>query len=285
LQAYGVNRISFGVQVMDDKMLEQLGRIHRLKDIYQTVDIFKRNNFSNISLDLIYSLPHQTVKQFKKSLDEALAFHLPHYSTYSLQIEPQTVFYHRHKKGQLHRPKEDEEVKMYEILVDSMRLNGIEQYEISNFSKPGYESKHNLAYWDNDYFYGFGAGASGYLPGKRKLNVKPLATYMNKAEANEKPVYQIDEITLVEQIEEEMMLGLRKIKGYDITQFEKKFGFSLLQLYRDQLNELKKNRLILQTDQILKLTEKGKLLGNLVFREFILEPHQIEQIENDPKVI
>src|SRR5699024_5954037 len=239
---------------------------------YQTVDIFKRNNFSNISLDLIYSLPHQTVKQFKKSLDEALAFHLPHYSTYSLQIEPQTVFYHRHKKGQLHRPKEDEEVKMYEILVDSMRLNGIEQYEISNFAKPGYESKHNLAYWDNDYFYGFGAGASGYFPGKRIMNVKPLATYMNKAEANEKPVYQIDEITLVEQIEEEMMLGLRKIKGYDITQFEKKFGFSLLQLYRDQLNELKKNRLILQTDQILKLTEKGKLLGDLVFQEFILEP-------------
>lgn len=278
LKYYGVNRISFGVQVMDDQMLEQLGRVHRVKDVYQTVDLFTKNEFTNISLDLIYSLPHQSVEQFQKSLEEALAFNLPHYSTYSLQIEPRTVFFQRHKKGQLHRPTEDDEVVMYQILQDSMRRQGIEQYEISNFAKPSYESKHNLAYWSNDYYYGFGAGASGYIPGERITNIKPLPAYMKKALAKEKPILQIDKITIKEQIEEELFLGLRKIKGYNCEIFETKYGFPLEALYQEQLEQLENNGLILRDAKYLKLTDQGILLGNRVFEEFILEEEQLVKL-------
>ncbi len=282
LKDYGVNRISFGVQVMDDRMLEQLGRVHRVKDVYQTVDLFTKNDFTNISLDLIYSLPHQSVKHFQASLEEALAFNLPHYSTYSLQIEPRTVFFQLHKKGQLHRPAEDDEVAMYKILQESMTRQGLEQYEISNFAKPGYESKHNLAYWSNDYYYGFGAGASGYLPGERITNIRPLPAYMKKTTAREKPILQIDKITRKEQIEEELFLGLRKIKGYSRKNFTEKFGFPLENLYRNQLKKLKDNGLIDEENDCLKLTNQGMLLGNRVFEEFILEENQLKSmIENN----
>lgn len=278
LKHYNVNRISFGVQVMDDEMLEQLGRVHRVKDVYQTVELFTKNNFTNISLDLIYSLPHQSVEQFQASLEEALAFNLPHYSTYSLQIEPRTVFFQRHKKGQLHRPAEEDEVAMYKILQESMKRKGKEQYEISNFAKPAYESKHNLAYWSNDYYYGFGAGASGYIPGERITNIRPLPAYMKKTLAKEKPILQIDKITLKEQIEEELFLGLRKIKGYSRKSFAKKYGFSLEELYQNQLTKLKNNGLILEEKDYLKLTNQGMLLGNRVFEEFILEENQLERL-------
>lgn len=271
LKAYGVNRISFGVQVMDDEMLKQLGRVHRVKDVYDTVNLLTKNDFHNISLDLIYSLPHQTIEQFTTSLEEALAFDLPHYSTYALQIEPQTVFYNKHRKGQLHRPKEDDEVMMYEILLDHMEQRGVEQYEISNFAKPTYESKHNLAYWNNDYFYGFGAGASGYLPGERFMNVKTVPTYIKKIEANEKPVLQIDEITIQEQMEEEMMLGLRKAKGYRINNFEKKFGITIDKVYGAELIKLQNDKLLTRKGNILKLTNQGMLLGNIVFEAFIFD--------------
>lgn len=276
LKASGVNRISFGVQVMDDDMLKQIGRNHRVEDVYRTVDLFARNDFSNISLDLIYSLPHQTAEQFERSLKEAMAFDLPHYSTYALQIEPRTVFYHKHKKGELHRPAEEEEVKMYDLLRESMHRAGAEQYEISNFAKPGYESKHNLTYWDNEYFYGFGAGASSYLPGKRVENVRALKTYITKSFDNEAPVKQIDEIKLKERIEEEMFLGLRKTKGYEREVFKRKFGFPLEVLFADQLDKLNRDGLLEADKDVLKLTDEGMLLANRVFSEFILEDDQLE---------
>src|SRR5699024_2036246 len=137
--------------------------------------------FSNISIDLIYALPNQTLGQFKKTLDEAISFDLPHYSTYALQIEPKTVFYQRYKKGKLHRPPQEEEVQMYQLLKDTMYSNGVNQYEISNFAKDGYESQHNLTYWNNEFYYGFGAGAHGYLPGRRTGNIRPLPAYVKSA--------------------------------------------------------------------------------------------------------
>ncbi len=270
LKDYGVNRISFGVQVMDDSMLKELGRIHRVEDVYQTVDLLAKNHFHNISLDLIYALPHQTVEHFEKSLLEALSFQLPHYSTYALQIEPKTVFYKKHRQGLLHRPKEDDEVAMYNILKEMMAANGIEQYEISNFAKPGFESKHNLTYWSNEYYYGFGAGASGYLPGKRISNVKPLPAYVDKALHEEKPILEIDTVGIKERMEEEMFLGLRKIKGYDERTFQRKFGQDIRSVYGKQLNELKSQDLLKDEQGVWRLTDKGMLLENRVFAEFIL---------------
>ncbi|MFC4022741.1 radical SAM family heme chaperone HemW [Oceanobacillus longus] len=271
LKDYGINRISFGVQVMDDVMLEKLGRVHRVKDVYDTVHLLKKHHFSNISLDLIYALPHQSVEQFRTSLQDALSFGLPHYSTYALQIEPKTVFYQKHKKGELHRPAEEDEVAMYEILQSTMKSRGIKQYEISNFAVPGYESKHNLTYWSNNYYYGFGAGAHGYLPGERITNIRPLPAYVKQALENGRPVLHIDEISTKERIEEEMFLGLRKIKGIDKVHFQNRFGFKVKELFEKEIDELIQTGLLKENETTIKLTDRGLLLGNRVFEKFLLD--------------
>lgn len=278
LKEYGVNRVSFGVQVMDDKMLEGLGRMHKVSDVYKTVDQLKQYGFSNISLDLIYALPEQTVEQFQTSLNEAMSFNLPHYSTYALQIEPKTVFYQRHKKGDLARPAEEEEVQMYEILKKSMQKHNIRQYEISNFAKTGYESKHNLTYWNNEYYYGFGAGAHSYLPGKRIGNIRPLPAYVNEAMNSGRPILQVENIGLKLQIEEEMFLGLRKMEGINKSHFTNKFGFSPDFLYKQSIKESINTGLLHEDEKTIRLTDEGMLLANRVFEKFLLEDKEFEKV-------
>ncbi|GAB3795299.1 radical SAM family heme chaperone HemW [Virgibacillus kimchii] len=271
LQEYGVNRVSLGVQVFDDHMLEELGRIHKVSDVYKTVDLLQQYSLTNISTDLIYSLPKQTVNHFRKSLEDALSLNLPHLSTYSLQIEPKTIFYQRHKKGKLHRPKPEEEVEMYYILLEETKRYGLQQYEISNFAKPGFESKHNLTYWSNEHYYGFGAGAYGYLPGKRIGNLRPLPAYTKQAMKDGKPVLHKDEIGQKEKIEEELFLGLRKMSGVNKNEFQNKFGFPLDKYYRGAIDELKARKWLQESETDIYLTDEGKLLANEVFERFLLD--------------
>lgn len=271
LKDYGVKRISMGVQVFDDQMLEQLGRLHRIKDVYQNVESLKKHGINNISIDLIYSLPNQTVDHFKKTLKEALSFNLPHYSAYSLQIEPKTVFYQRHKKGKLTKPKEEVEAKMFEVLREEMNAHGKHQYEISNFAEKGFESLHNLTYWNNDFYFGFGAGAHGYLPGKRIINLRPFPAYVKKANEDGLPVLHTEEIGMKEQIEEEMFLGLRRIAGISKQHFNEKFGVSLGEVYQEPIEYLVKKGWLWETDTHVQLTESGILFGNEVFQEFLLD--------------
>ncbi|WP_208590158.1 radical SAM family heme chaperone HemW [Gracilibacillus suaedae] len=271
LKDHGVNRISMGVQVFDDEMLEQLGRLHRVKDVYQNVNDLIKVGIDNVSIDLMYSLPNQTIEHFEKTLDEALQFDLPHYSAYSLQIEPKTIFYQRYKKGTLTKPPEEIEADMYELLRREMKNKGIEQYEISNFAKPGFESKHNLTYWNNDYYYGFGAGSHGYLPGERIINIRPFPTYVEAANETGKPVLHIEKIGKKEQIEEEMFLGLRKSEGVSIPKFEKKYQVKIEEVYGDELAHLEARGWINRNTTFIKLTEEGKPFGNEVFQSFLLE--------------
>ncbi|MEC5422202.1 radical SAM family heme chaperone HemW [Virgibacillus sp. C22-A2] len=271
LKEYGVNRISLGVQVFDDNMLEELGRSHKVSDVYNTVDQLQQHGFSNISLDLIYALPNQTVDQFQTSLEEAISFKLPHYSTYALQIEPKTVFHQRHKKGMLHRPPQDEEVAMYDILRETMKQNNLHQYEISNFARLGYESKHNLTYWSNEYYYGLGAGAYGYLPGKRTGNIRPLPAYVKQAKKDGKPVLHVDKIGLKEKVEEEMFLGLRKAKGVSKLDFQKKYGFNFEELYKKEVESLVEKEWLIEDRNSIRLTDQGMLLANEVFEKFLLD--------------
>ncbi|WP_188453608.1 radical SAM family heme chaperone HemW [Virgibacillus oceani] len=278
LRSYGVNRISLGVQVFDDKMLEEIGRLHKIKDVYTTVNHLQKYGFSNISIDLIYALPNQTVDNFRHTLNEAIQFNLPHYSTYALQIEPKTLFYNRFKKGKLHRPKQEDEVEMYDLLRRTMKQNGIEQYEISNFAKPGYESKHNLTYWNNDYYYGFGAGAHGYLPGKRTGNIRPLPAYVKQAMENGKPILSTEKIGFKENIEEELFLGLRKLAGINKTVFKHKFGFELDSLYEQQISKLVQKGWLQNNADSVHLTDQGVLFGNEVFEQFLLDDEDINHL-------
>ena len=151
----GVNRLSFGVQTFNNDLLKKIGRTHEAKDVFHSVDAAKRIGFDNISLDLIYSLPGQTIEDFKQTLDISFSLETTHFSGYSLIIEPKTVFYQLMNKGKLQVPDEDEEAAMYEMLIEQMEKHGYPQYEISNFAKKGYESHHNLTYWNNEPYLWF----------------------------------------------------------------------------------------------------------------------------------
>ncbi|MEN1969347.1 radical SAM family heme chaperone HemW [Lentibacillus sp. N15] len=271
LRDYGVQRVSLGVQVFDDNMLVEIGRLHKVSDVYQTIDLLHQHGFANISIDLIYALPTQTLEDFRHTLDEAVQFQLPHYSTYALQIEPKTVFYQRYHKGKLHRPPQETEVAMYELLRQTMQQNGLVQYEISNFAKPGFESQHNLTYWNNNYYYGFGAGAHGYLPGKRTGNIRPLPAYVKQALLDGKPILNTETIGIKEQIEEEMFLGLRKLAGVSKQIFQEKFGFPLDTLYQSEMTLLKQKGWLHDDGYVVRLTDQGLLFGNEVFEKFLLE--------------
>ncbi|NWO13764.1 radical SAM family heme chaperone HemW [Virgibacillus sp.] len=271
LSTYGVNRVSLGVQVFDNEMLKTLGRIHTVKDVYDTVSLLQDYGIHNISTDLIYALPNQTVAHFKDSLTKAMNLDLPHLSTYALQIEPKTVFYQRYKKGNLPRPPQEDEVKMYDILKTTAAKNGLYQYEISNFAKQGFESKHNLTYWNNNFYYGFGAGAYGYLPGKRYGNIRPLPAYIKQVNNDGKPVLHVDKIGKKEQIEEEMFLGLRRMEGVSKRQFTDKFGVSMDKIYRPSIEELVQRGWLLEREDQIALSEEGKIVANEVFERFLLD--------------
>jgi oxygen-independent coproporphyrinogen-3 oxidase len=265
----GVNRLSFGVQTFNDQLLEKIGRSHRAKDVFRSVEAAKKMGFENISLDLIYSLPGQTVEDFLETLSTAFSLDVVHYSAYSLIIEPKTVFYNLMRKGKLPVPGEDLEAKMYELVMNEMAANGFHQYEISNFAKEGFESKHNLTYWNNDFYYGFGAGAHSYVNGIRKANYGPLKKYMEPILNGDLPTMEEHQVTRTDRLEEEMFLGLRKSDGIKVAQFMKKFGDSPYSIFQKEISELTELGLLKANENEIALTRKGRLLGNEVFEKFI----------------
>ncbi len=265
----GVNRISFGVQTFNDELLKKIGRVHRAADVFHSIEAAKKIGFENISIDLIYSLPGQTVTDFKKTLETSFSLNIQHYSGYSLIIEPKTVFYNLMNKGKLPLPSEDTEAEMYKILMEEMAKQGFKQYEISNFSKSGFESKHNLTYWNNESYYGFGAGAHCYLDGFRNSNHGPLKKYMEALHTGVLPIVHKHQVTRAEKIEEEMFLGLRKTAGVSIAGFVEKFAENPVELFKNELNTLIGRNLITVTEENIQLTEKGHMLGNEVFQMFL----------------
>lgn len=266
----GVNRLSMGVQTFDQDLLKRLGRTHANDDVLRAVETAREVGFTNISFDLMYGLPGQTMAQWDETLERAFEFGMPHFSAYSLIIEPKTVFYNLMVKGKLNTVTEDLEGDMYERLMDEMEKHGLHQYEISNFAKPGHESRHNLLYWDNEEYIGVGAGAHGYVKGVRYSNHGPLKKYMEPLESGERPVLDATPVSTKAQMEEEMFLGLRKTAGVDIAHFEEKFGAALEKVYGEILrNETTKGNLAVEQGRV-KLTHKGRFVGNEVFEQFLL---------------
>ncbi|MCY8473962.1 radical SAM family heme chaperone HemW [Bacillus halotolerans] len=271
LKEAGVNRLSFGVQTFEDDLLEKIGRVHKQKDVFASFERAREIGFENISLDLMFGLPGQTLKHLDHSLKTALSLNAEHYSVYSLIVEPKTVFYNLMQKGRLHLPAQEQEAEMYETVMSRMEAAGIHQYEISNFAKQGMESQHNLTYWSNEEYFGFGAGAHGYIGGIRTVNVGPVKHYIDLIAEKGFPYRDTHEVTMEEQIEEEMFLGLRKTSGVSKKRFEEKYGRSLDKLFPGVLKELSEKGLILNTESAVCLTHQGKLLGNEVFGAFLGE--------------
>ena len=265
-----VNRVSLGVQTFNDRMLKQIGRSHSEKDIYENIANLKKAGFDNISIDLIYALPKQTMEDVKINVAKAIALDIPHMSLYSLILENHTVFMNRMRRGKLPLPKEDLEAEMFEYIIAELEKAGFEHYEISNFSKPGFESRHNLMYWDNAEYYGIGAGASGYVDGVRYKNHGPIRHYLEAVKAGDARV-QEEVLTLKEQMEEEMFLGLRKKSGVSKKRFEEKFGISFEEQYGAVVSELTEQGLLVPDRDIVRMTKQGLFLGDTVAEKFILE--------------
>ena len=271
LKKYGINRLSLGVQSFDQEILKKLGRTHSNDHVFSTLRDAKEVGFDNISIDLMYGLPGQTIEQWQETLDIAFSLELPHFSAYSLIVEPKTIFYNLMNKGKLSLPGEDSEAKMYDMLMHQMEAHGLKQYEISNFAKPGFESTHNCIYWENDEYAGFGAGASGYLDGVRYQNIGPLKKYIEAIENGDFPLLNTHVVTKQESIEEEMFLGLRKIDGVSKLHFIEKFDLPMEQLFSNHIEELVKEALVENTEDALKLSYKGRFVGNEVFQQFLLD--------------
>ncbi len=270
LKNSAVNRVSLGVQTFDDKMLKKIGRSHLEKDIYENIDRLKLAGFDNISIDLIYALPGQTMEQIKDNVAKAIGLDIPHMSLYSLILENHTVFMNRMRRGKLPLPKEELEAEMFEYIIAELERAGFEHYEISNFSKPDFESRHNLMYWDNAEYYGIGAGASGYVNGVRYKNHGPIRHYLSAVEEGNARITE-EHLSQKEQMEEEMFLGLRKKSGVSMARFEEKFGRSFDGLYGKIVKDLVQQGLMQIEGDRVRMTKRGLFLGDTVAERFILE--------------
>ncbi|WP_227934904.1 radical SAM family heme chaperone HemW [Alkalihalobacillus deserti] len=269
LKNNGINRLSMGVQTFKETLLKEIGRTHSKASVVDAIKRSREAGFQNISLDLMFGLPSQKPADFQETIHEAMALGVEHLSAYSLKVEEKTVFYIRQRQGKLTLPPEEDEIKMYEQLLVETQKEGYQQYEISNFAKAGYESKHNLVYWNNEEYYGFGAGAHGYVNQVRYQNHGPLPKYLKAIEAGLPPVLAEHQVSPVERIEEAMFMGLRKRRGVNKEEFKHLYGRSLDECFSKQIELLKKRGLLTSNEQSIKLTEEGLLLSNEVFEQFI----------------
>ncbi|WP_052020070.1 radical SAM family heme chaperone HemW [Paenibacillus pini] len=268
MRAGGVNRVSFGVQAFQNELLSDIGRIHDTDDVYQSLENARKAGFDNMSIDLMFGLPNQTVEMLNESITKALALDLPHYSIYSLKVEENTLFHTMFKKNQLPLPHEDDELQMYLLLMERMKQAGYEQYEISNFAKPGKYSRHNMTYWLNEDYYGLGAGAHGYMDHQRHMNIKGVNPYI-QATREGLPRLESFPIPRDEAMEDFMMVGLRVMQGVSRAHFKEQFELSMDDVFAKPLNKMLAAGLLEETETGYRLSDKGVLFGNEVFGEFI----------------
>ncbi|RUS48754.1 oxygen-independent coproporphyrinogen III oxidase [Cohnella sp. AR92] len=269
----GVNRISFGAQSFDNELLKAIGRIHEADDVIRSIENARKAGFSNLSIDLMFGLPRQTLKHLADSVTTALQLDLPHYSLYSLKVEENTLFHRLYERGELPLPEEELEVEMYQHLRDRLGAAGYTQYEISNFAKPGHESRHNSTYWHNEPYYGLGAGAHGYALGTRHMNIKGVQAYIDAAAAG-LPRKDANEVSVREAMEDFMMVGLRLLDGVREADFKRQFdGAELEAVFGAELAKLSGQGLLERFGEGdsagWRLTERGIPLGNEVFGAFL----------------
>ncbi len=271
LNANGVNRLSIGVQAFQNELLEVIGRDHKEEHIYKLIEEARSVGFENISIDLMFGLPKQTVSMFAESIKEAVDLGIDHVSAYSLQVEPKTVFYNQKRRGQLVLPTEEAEAEMFDLLISEMKANGFQHYEISNFAKKGKKSDHNLTYWNNEEYYGIGAGAHSYLNGVRRKNAGPLQHYMSLILGQGHSFVEENKLSEVEMIEEEIFLGLRKSDGVSKQKFYEKYARTIDELYGPVLSDLSERSLLENDENSIRLTNTGLFLGNEVFEAFLID--------------
>ncbi len=265
----GFNRLSIGVQSFNDKLLVDLDRFHSSAEAYSALQLARSAGFTNINLDLMFGLPNQTRELWRDSLDRAINFGVQHLSLYALTLEPGTKFERQHAGGRLSLPDEDDELAMYEESIGLLNGSGYEQYEVSNFAKPGYRCSHNQVYWRNDEYLGFGPGAVSYYNGKRYKRERLPKKYAEKVESGAPLTVECEELSGEGALGETMMLGLRLIEGIEIDSVIARFGIDPLVHFSDKIAKLDKLGLLVSNGKTMRLTHRGLLLANTVLAEFL----------------
>ena len=274
LQMYrdcGINRLSIGLQSTDDTMLKEIGRIHNYNQFLDTYKWAGEAGFENINVDLMIGLPNQIIKDIKDSLNKIIKLEPEHISVYSLIVEEETPIFKEIQNETLKLPSDELERKMYWYVKDELEKSGYAHYEISNFAKPGFESKHNMNCWKQQEYIGVGAAAHSYTNGVRFSNVDTIEEYISNYEKGKEEDNLIfhEKQNKQSMMKEYMMLGLRKIEGIKIQDFKNKFAENPIFSYRKELEKLVNEELIEIDGDVIKLTKKGLDLANLVWEEFV----------------
>ena len=253
----GINRISIGIETINNKYLKLLNRFHTKNEVINKINLVKKY-FTNINVDFIYGFNNQTINDLKKDLDFFKGLDINHISIYSLILEENTKLYIEKYR----RLNDDEDAKMYYYIIDYLESLGFNHYEISNFSKPGYESKHNLVYWNNETYYGFGLRSSGYIGNVRYTNTRSLNKYING-----NYILNSDIITKEIDMENEMILGIRKIEGINKIKFLNKFNIKIEDVFA--INKLIKNKLLIDNNGYIYIPKDKLYIENKILVNFI----------------
>ncbi len=260
LKDIGFNRLSIGSQSFDDKLLKQIGRRHNSNQIFHTIELAKKAGFENISVDLIYGLPNQTLEMFKKDLDIINSLSIQHVSLYGLKIDEGCYFYKNYPQN---LPDDDIQADMYLTAIE--KLKDFEHYEISNFAKRGFKSKHNLNYWKENEYYGFGVAAHGFIDGVRYSNYTKLDKYLENPVEREYGKF----LTEQEKLEESIFLGFRIKEGIDTKTINEKYHIDFDTKYKNIIEKYISTGHLIKTQEGYQLSDEGFLLSNIILSEFI----------------
>ena len=265
----GYNRISIGVQSFDKAELKLLDRAHGPEEIHSTVDRARKAGFDNLSLDLMFAVPNQSLSSWESNLNKALEKNPEHLSTYNLTIEQGTAFSKLQSNGKLIMPDDAHQLELYKKTIERLTKKGFHHYEISNFAHRGKECKHNITYWENKNTLGLGAGASSYMNGTRFKNINLPAHYIRQVKEKKIAVEHSETLEPRQAMGETIMLGLRLLQGISIHQFEKRFQISFINLFRNIISALKEKELVIIEKDYLRLSQKGLFWADSVILEFI----------------
>ena len=265
----GVNRLSFGLQAMQDETLKQLGRIHTVAEFLHSYHLAREDGFENINIDLIFALPDQTMDAWHYTLNEVIALEPDHISAYNLVMEETTPFYEWWHAGELHLPSEDTEADMFQYTIETLTAHGYTHYEICNFARPDHYAKHNLVYWNNQPCIGLGAGAWGYVNGVRYSNIRGIASYIKALLQGNKPIADTERLTGDAEKAETLMLALRKREGISVEAYQDRFGEEIEAAFGSILKKWMDLGLLERTATHLRFTPHGLFLANEVFVELM----------------
>jgi oxygen-independent coproporphyrinogen III oxidase len=264
----GVNRVSIGVQSFQKHLLQQLERQHGVEQIPHALELV-RPRIPQVSLDLIFGAPGQTLQEWEADLQTALQLQPNHLSTYGLTYEKGTPLWKQRERGQVRALPEDDELAMYQSAIQQLQASGFDHYEISNFAKPGQESQHNQRYWANHAYHGFGVGAARYVDGSRELNVRDTKLYIRRILADGDATFQQEQLAPRDRAFETIATQLRRSCGIVRSNFLEQTGFELDNLIAEELPMLVENGLLIDNGMSLRLSQTGKCVADAVVEQLL----------------